>query len=148
MRNSLSIDLEKNIIVMDRTFSKRVKNTSSDEYARLQVVRRDYPNYTVITRQIKRNPNKETYKGLTYDYMRYYIRTHESEENWKSIFLEFEELILISNCHSKRYPVIKKWFLNKYPEIAQFGLPDAEKNVLEGTPAATKDKSIEYTKAS
>jgi hypothetical protein len=34
-------------------------------------------------------------------------------------------MILVSQCHSKafRYPVIKKWFLKKYPEIVKFGLP-------------------------
>ena len=40
-------------------------------------------------------------------------------------YKEFAEKRLISECHSKchRYPVIKKWFLEKYPEVAQFGMP-------------------------
>lgn len=37
---------------------------------------------------------------------------------------EFDELVLISQCHGRRlrYPTIKKWFLAKYPEVAQFGV--------------------------
>ena len=31
---------------------------------------------------------------------------------------------LIAECHSKafRYPVIKAWFLDKYPEVKNFGM--------------------------
>ena len=52
--------------------------------------------------------------------MKYYIRTHEKKENIQTVLNELDELILISECHGKayRYPVIKKWFLNKYPKIA------------------------------
>ena len=73
MKNILKINHEKGIITMDRTFAKRAENTMSDEYAHLQSVRRDYPKYTVIRREIKKNPNKECWKGLTYEYMEKYI---------------------------------------------------------------------------
>ena len=38
--------------------------------------------------------------------------------------MEFDELLLISQCHSKgrRYPVIKNWFLDNYPEVRDFGM--------------------------
>ena len=69
MKNTLKIDFEKSRIIMDRTFAKKVQNTNSEEYAHLQQIRKDYPTFTVVTRQINKNPNKETYKGLTYEYM-------------------------------------------------------------------------------
>ena len=65
---------------MDRTFAQKVTDTSSSEYRHLQEVRRDYPDFKVVLRKIKKNPNKETYKGLTYKYMRDYILTHEDDE--------------------------------------------------------------------
>lgn len=100
---------------------------SCNSYAQLQSVRRDYPTYSVTTRQIKKNPKKETYAGLTYEYMRNYIITHASEETREKEVSEFDELVLISKCQTKakRYPTIKKWFLAKYPAIAKFGM-DAE----------------------
>ena len=57
---------------MTTTFAKKCYNTASAEYAQLQSVRRDYPTFNVTTRKIKSNPNKETYAGLTYEYMREY----------------------------------------------------------------------------
>lgn len=122
MKNTLKINHENKTIVMDRTFAKFAENTRSDEYAHLQQVRRDYPDYTVSLRTIKRNPEKETYKGLTYEYMEDYILRHESEENALAIIKEFNELRTISKCHKQglRYPTIKRWFLEKYPEIVDF----------------------------
>ena len=87
----------------------------SQEYEQIQRVRADYPDFTVITRTIKKNSGKESYKGLTYDYMRAYIMSHEEGENRIKVVMEFDELLLISQWHSKahRYPVIKNWFLEK-----------------------------------
>ena len=123
MKNTLKIDFENGKIVMDRTFAQKCRNTRSEEYAQLQSVRRDYPNFAVVTRSIKRNPNKETYAGLTYQYMGDYIMTHESAETVDAVLTEFAEMRMIAACHSKafRYPTIKKWFLQQYPEVANFG---------------------------
>lgn len=129
MKNALYIDFAHGKIVMTTTFAKKCYNTASAEYAQLQGVRRDYPNFDVVTRKIKSNPNKETYAGLTYEYMRNYIITHASDETREKEVAEFDELILISKCQTKakRYPTIKKWFLAKYPAIAKFGMAaDAE----------------------
>ena len=69
MKNTLKINHAERTITMDRTFAKNAENTMSAEYSHLQSVRRDYPTYTVVRRQIKKNPNKECYMGLTYEYI-------------------------------------------------------------------------------
>ena len=124
MKNTLKIKHNEKVIVMDRTFAKFAENTRSDEYAHLQQVRRDYPDYTVSIRTIKHNSEKETYKGLTYEFMEDYILRHEIEENALAVIKEFNELRTISKCHKQglRYPTIKKWFLEKYPEIVNFAV--------------------------
>ena len=143
MKNTLKINHAERTITMDRTFAKNAENTMSAEYSHLQSVRRDYPTYTVVRRQIKKNPNKECYKGLTYEYMENYIITHEEDENRALVLKEFAEMRLISECHSKahRYPVIKNWFLNKYPEIANFGMaaPAAENNKVVELPQQSEE---------
>ena len=136
MKNTLTINHSNHTIVMDRTFAKFAVNTMSEEYTHLQQVRRDYPSYTVIQRHIRKNSNKETYKGLTYDYMEDYILTHGTNEERLANFKEYSEMRLIAECHSKafRYPVIKSWFLDKYPEIMNFGMTvtEAAKVIEEG----------------
>ena len=137
MKNVLRINHTDRLIIMDRTFAKYAADTRSEEYTHLQRVRADYPEYTVIQRQINRKSDKKTYNGLTYAYMENYIKTHGDEETCKANLAEFEEMKLISQCHSKayRYPVIKSWFLEKYPEIAEFGVCVETKVIEEGETA-------------
>ena len=124
MKNTLKIDFENKTIIMDRTFAKNCSNTNSEEYAQLQRVRQDYPTFTVTTRHIKKNTQKETYAGLTYAFMEDYIINHETGEDLQKVMDEYDELRLVAECHSKghRYPAIKRWFLAKYPNITEFGM--------------------------
>lgn len=123
MKNICKVVHEKREIVMDALFARNAENTMSPEYAHLQSVRRDYPNYIVIRRTIKRNEKKESYKGLTYEFMETYIMTHGKQEKRIEMLREFNEMRLIAECHSQafRYPVIKSWFLENYPEVKNFG---------------------------
>ena len=62
---------------------------------------------------------------MTYAYMERYIESHANAE---ASMAEYRELRLISECHCKarRYPKIKKWFLEKYPEIEKFGFEETD----------------------
>ena len=122
-KSKLMVKYADGVIEMNTTFAKMMQNPLSDEYALLQRTRQDFPSFAVRRRQIKSNPKKDTYKGLTYEYMKMYIRTHESEKNVQEVLDYLDEQILISKCHGQRlrYPTIKKWFLAKYPEVAKFG---------------------------
>jgi len=128
MKNWLKIDHINGRLIMDRTFAKNAENTRSEEYRHLQSVRQDYPTYNVIRKQIKTPAHKESYKGLTYDYMRTYINNHEPEDTRQTMSDELEHMIEISKCHSIRYATIKKWFLAKYPEVVGFGVETESKS--------------------
>lgn len=118
MTNILKINHKARTIVMDRTFEKNASVVGSDEYNLLQSARKDYPKYRVNRRQIKKNKNKKSYSGLTYEFMENYILSHDNAD---AIYAEYLELRLIAQCHSISYPQIKKWFLNTYKEVADFG---------------------------
>ena len=124
-KSNVKVLFAENVIEINKIFDKARSNPLSDEYALLQKIRADYPNFTVRVRQIKKNAAKESYPGLTYEYMRDYIILHTAPEDELEAVAEFDELILISKCQAKgkRYPTIKKWFLAKYPEIVKFGMP-------------------------
>ena len=134
MKNTLRFDHNARCIVMDRTFYKNSSNIRFEEYAMLQRARQDYPTYTPVIKHIKRNPDKETYKGLTYAYMERYINSHANADE---IMAEYNELRLISECHCKarRYPKIKKWFLKKYPEVEKFGTEESNNETISETGA-------------
>ena len=106
-------------ILISKTFEKAAHNPNSREYKELMEVMNTHPTYKLAQRAIKKNTKKETYAGLTYKFMRDYIILHSTPEEEIAAVAEFDEKILISKCHSKaqRYPSIKKWFLEKYPEV-------------------------------
>ena len=140
MKNWLKLNHTTRTIIMDKTFAKFAENTMSAEYAHLQSVRRDYPTYTVERRHIKKNAKQEHYHGLTYTYMEYYIASHGSAEDRRT----YDEMKLISQCHSKgfRYPVIKSWFLERFPEIKMFGVEDTTE---ENAPDSMEDTNANIT---
>ena len=142
MKNTLKVRHDERLIVMDRTFAAYAEDVRSEEYELLQRARHDYPNYTVVQRHIKRNSDKKTYKGLTYDYMEDYIMSHGTPEVIKANLHEFSEMRLISECHGMRYryPVIKSWFLEKFPEIVSFGASE-EARVMEIGKASEEGKN-------
>ena len=133
MKNTLKIYFANRQIIMDREFAKNASNTFSAEYQKLQAVRAENPDFRVVRKTIKRNPQKETYKGLTYQYMEDYIFTHEPRDTRTAVLDEFNNMILISKCHAQafRYPVIKKWFLDRYPEIAEFGMEPETETIIK-----------------
>lgn len=131
MRNSSPIRInhfDKEILI-SKSFQKATMNPYSDEYRELADVMAAHPNYKIVQRVIKTNPRKETYEGLTYEYMRDYIILSATPEEELAAVAEFDEMILISKCHARalRYPTIKRWFLAKFPEVAEFGVEAAYK---------------------
>ena len=135
-------------IEMNKEYFKRIQNPKSEEYATLQMVRRDYPHYEECLYTIKRNPNKKTYKGLNYEYMETYILTHEPKETKAVVLDEFYDMRHIAECHKASYgcAVIKKWFLAKYPEIAEFGMEKKE-DPKEEKVDETKEAAVEVKEA-
>lgn len=124
MTSAIRINHFEKKILISKTFEKAAMNPTSQEYKDLRKVQRNHPDYELAQRVIKKNPKKETYAGLTYEYMRDYIILHSTPEEELAAVAEFDELIFVSKCHSKgqRYPIIKKWFLAKYPDADDFGI--------------------------
>lgn len=123
---AIKVNYAERKIILSSAFAKKCFTPGSVEYAQLQAVRVDYPDFALVTRKFKTNTAQEHYRGLTYDFMRDYISTHETDA--KAVLAELEEMIGISKAHSlhKRYPTIKAWFLERYPAIAKFGMTKSE----------------------
>ena len=132
-KSRLTVKYAEGVIEMNTTFAKEMRNPLSEEYALLQRTRLDFPTFAIRTRQIKSNPHKDTYKGLTYEWMRNHIATHEPKAVVEEKLNAFDEMVYISKCHrgSLRYPTIKKWFLNEYPDVAKFGTVEAPAEAQE-----------------
>ncbi len=109
---NIKIDPSKKTIILTNKFSQKAYNVGTKEFEELQEVHLAYPNYKIVTRTIKKKQGKESYKGLTYEYMTKYIKTHDDTGIME---LAFNELLSRIECHSVKYAHIKKWFLENFP---------------------------------
>lgn len=117
MKKNIILDHVNHKIMMSKDFARKSVNAESEEYRLLQTIKADYPRYTIFLGVIKKKENKESYRGLTYSYMERYMFIHGTKEDQE----EYKNLRFLSECHSVRYPVIKQWFLNKYPDVVRYG---------------------------
>ena len=117
MKNVLKIDYDKQELIMDREFSIKASIVGSKEYDILQTAKQN-TGFTIVRKRIKTNPKKESFNGLTYEYMEMYMDRYNVAE---SIRKKYAELRFMAKCHSIRYPVIKKWFLNTFPDVKDWG---------------------------
>ena len=112
----MTINYKNNTIEMTKKFAKAASRYGSEEYIALQGARRDYPNYRVITKTTNRKKS-DSFKGLTYARMAEYIKKHDNDGK---IMVEFETKREEEKFNPASYNEIKKWFLEKFPEVGSF----------------------------
>jgi hypothetical protein len=118
MKNVLRIDHANAKIIMDREFAIKSAIFGTEEYKHLQQARKDYDGYAVVRKTIRTNSKKESFNGLTYEYMEKYMDRYNIPEEIRK---EYEELRFKAKAHSIRYPIIKAWFLKTFPDMKDWG---------------------------
>ena len=113
-------------IYISKRFSNAAETFNSTEYKQLVELVKDFPTYEIEVVEIKKKQNKVSYKGLSLDEMRRFVKLQSEEEAEL-----FEKVIKIAESKPSSYPVIKKWFLKKYREAYLNELENATINKLE-----------------
>ena len=124
----IKIDYTNSEILVYKTFARKASIVGTPEYNTLNDIKANFAGFKVKEHTLAKKKGKETYKGLTYAEMEKYIRNHRNSEMNMRIFNAKKAL---SKIHSIRYPAIKQWFLDTYPEVKEYGLPKDETEELE-----------------
>lgn len=106
-----TINAAKKEIIITKKFEKAANTIGSKEYSDLVTLMRDFPEFRITVKEIKKKANKKTYSGLTMEEMRRFVKTRSNKE----IDL-FEKVIAIAEHKKGSYAVTKKWFLNHYKD--------------------------------
>ena len=142
---TMKINEKKFTIEITKTFAQKASRVGSPEYCELLEVRHNFPKCTV---EVKQTKSKDSFKGLTYEYMKKYILAHDDEKG--SIMAIFHELRgnMVSEddelqAESLTYGEIKRWFLDTYPEIKNFheSRADRIKAIKEKQKKAAEEKA-------
>ena len=120
---NVTINFNNRTIEMTKKFAAAAKRFGTEAYKELQEARRDYPTFRVVTKSAKIG-KRDTFKGLTFDFMEAYIEAHDDETGsklaaFKALRATSEEAVAFG-AKSASYGEIKAWFLGQYPAFAAF----------------------------
>ena len=115
-------------VQVTKEFAKNARIFGTPEYKMWRAIKLDYPEAEMVTKSIKKNPNKQTStKNMTYEHMAIYIRQQEDAEN---LMTEFKKQIAISKVQTNPYRCVLAWFIQKfegYDDYKSFFAVEAEK---------------------
>ncbi|MDD6039802.1 MAG: hypothetical protein PUD63_01220 [Clostridia bacterium] len=146
---AITINAKNRTIELTKTFATASSKFGTPEYDQLQLARKDYPNYKVVTIARKAPKNdKPTFKGLTYEYMEKYILTHDDDKH--TIMNEYLALRGESEAEenletSFSYQEMKDWFLDKFSAFNEYHTKHAE--LIKNAQKAKEAKRAESAKA-
>lgn len=113
--NGFTINHVNRQIVVSKAFLTRASQLGTQEFEKVRELMEMLPKYKFVEKEsIKKNPNKKTYRNLTYDNMEKYIRANE--KNSIAMLAEFQTIKAKSCIQSSPYAYVKKWFLEQYPD--------------------------------
>lgn len=122
MTNIIINSKNRTIALTTKKFADEANRFGTEAYKQLQEVRRDYPDYRVVTK-VTRTKKVDRNNGLTYEFMENYIKLHDEDGAKLAEFYDLratsEEAIALGAV-SLSYGEIKSWFFQQYPAFAEF----------------------------
>ena len=98
-----------------KAFQKNAAIFGTEEFKLWRSYKAMFPDAVMTTKTIKRNPNKETYRNMTYKNMRTYIEIENAD-----LLEEFEKQIKCSQIQSNPYRAVLAWFLQNFQEYNSY----------------------------
>ena len=117
-------DFDTMTIILTKKFAKSASIVGSNDYNTLCRIRKDYPDYKVVVREIaKKEGKKNTHKNLTYKAMKVFIENTitEAEAQAKALTELANAQILGKGQTCGAYLFVRDWFLKKYPNYYATG---------------------------
>lgn len=114
MKNSkgYEINFAAKEIIITKKFSKAAGIVGSEEYLAMVTLRKDFEDFSIKIKSIEKKENKVSYKGLSIDEMRRFLKNNKEQEDLDP----FEKILELQEGKRGKYAIVKKWFLDNYKE--------------------------------
>ena len=136
--NNKIIYINDNEAMVSKKFEKNARVFGTPEFKLWREYLREFPNAKMITKSIKKNPDKRTNKNLKYKNMRQFIK---EQDNAEELLQEFEKEIRMSKIQSNPYKAVLAWFLQKFETYDSY--KEFFKNLDEEKNSETTNVNIE-----
>ena len=99
-------------VCVTKSFAKNARIFGTTEYKMWRAIKADCPNAEMVTKTIKKNPNKKVEtKNMKYKHMANFIR---QQENADKLMAEFKKQIELSKVQTNPYRCVLAWFLQTF----------------------------------
>ena len=119
-------------VQVTKEFAKNARIFGTPEYKLWKEIRQDCPDAEMVTKNIKKNPNKKNdTKNMTYERMAIYIR---EQDDAATLMVEFKKQISLSKVQTNPYRCVLAWFIQKfenYDDYKNFFAEEAKKKAQE-----------------
>ena len=119
-------------VLVTKEFAKNAKIYGTAEYKLWKEIRKDCEEAVMVTKTIKKNPNKKNdTKNMTYEHMAIYIRQQDGAQE---LMLEFKKQVALSKVQTNPYRCVLAWFIQKfenYDDYKNFFAEEAKKKAQE-----------------
>lgn len=124
--------VSENEVLVTKAFAKNAYVFGTPEYKIWKEIKKDCEGAKMVTKNIKKNPNKKTStKNMTYERMAIYIR---QQDEAKVLMVEFKKQIALSQVQTNPYRCVLAWFIQKfehYDDYKNFFAEEAKKKAQE-----------------
>lgn len=100
-----------NQALVTKAFEKQARIFNSPEFKLWREYKAMFPEAEMVTKNIKRNTTKRTYKNLTYANMERFLQV---QPNGEKLVKELNEKKEAASIEANPYRVVLAWFLKKY----------------------------------
>ena len=112
MKKNAIIYIDDTHAQVTKAFEKQARIFGTPEYREWRAYRQDFPSAQMVTKTIKKNPNKlNSTKNMTYERMAIYIR---EQDEAATLMVEFKKQIALSKVQTNPYRCVLAWFIQKF----------------------------------
>ena len=115
-------------VLVTKEFAKNARIFGTPEYKMWKEIRLDCPTAEMVTKTIRKNPDKKTStKNMTYENMAIYI---QEQNNAATLMVEFKRQIALSKVQTNPYRCVLAWFrktFENYDSYKAFFAAEAQK---------------------
>ena len=110
--------IDDNHVLVTKEFAKNAMIFGTPEYKLWREIRQDCPNAEMVTKTIKKNPNKKNdTKNMTYERMAIYIR---EQDEAATLMVEFKKQIALSKVQTNPYRCVLAWFKQTFEDYDNY----------------------------
>lgn len=124
--------VDDNHVLVTKEFAKNARIFGTPEYRIWKEIKKDCEDAEMVTKTIKKNPNKNTStKNMTYERMAIYIR---EQKNAEVLMVEFKKQIALSQVQTNPYRCVLAWFkktFSSFDSYKDFFAEEAKKQARE-----------------